>query len=788
MNRFLKTFCFMTAILTGTATLGALQPAAGVEVRVNAGDVVTEISPLVFGNSVIHTGDTMGFNKWISDQRTYDEAKRKWNYYLPYTSELGPTVLRYPGGLAANNFAWKPGVGPIETRDPNFTETGVPQTFGTDEFLQYCKELRAEAILVVNVSVTGQRQGTVQDAADWVEYCNAPNDGSNPGGGVDWAAQRAANGHAEPYGVKYWELGNEDTFPGWENYAERVGNYSEAMKAVDPSIQVGVIRTGAGLDTLYNRSQWLDYHTFMLDSAADSFDFWIHHAHGPATTGSVDGLAMISNGASVNVSFSVQQEGDYRFELLTEGTCRGLLCPRLVLQVNGETQGDWNLILPLNFHTSLTFHLNPGTHELKLQAFNLGNGRMIVVQPYVNLFREGEESATRVDLRDSLEWYRALLGYVPVAREAFLAADPYTGGKPVFYTEVSTIYSDAVSPPYYHKTTALREILNTGCFYHFLLNQGIELTNYWLLFQEGNGSGVLEGVAQDDESGELGRLDPHRRPVFHLLKTYRWNVLDRVVSTEVLDGPEFPVGPQTGIYLGYAQMDFQVPYLQALATVAEDEDRMSLFVINLDPVEDHQVPVSIQGFQPKSKVEVLTISGSSPASNNEPEDCPNGECVMTEESVVWLQGNSFLYDFPKHSITVFVLNRTGSDQIAPEEPSMLRGLAGDAAVLLEWDAAGDADLQGYHVYSSRCPEGPYLHRVNAAPVAATEYLQGNLDNDVTVTYAVTSVDLWGNESGFSNKVNLTPFAGGGTPQGPLPNGGDDVTPPPPPFLIEAESL
>ena len=98
----------------------------------------------------------MGFNRWVSGERDYEEAKAKWNTYLPYLSEMGPTVLRYPGGLTANNFDWKQGMGPITERDPNYGGTGIPQTFGTDEFLQYCEELGAEAIFVVNVSTTGR--------------------------------------------------------------------------------------------------------------------------------------------------------------------------------------------------------------------------------------------------------------------------------------------------------------------------------------------------------------------------------------------------------------------------------------------------------------------------------------------------------------------------------------------------------------------------------------------------------------------------------------------------------
>ena len=59
-------------------------------------------------------------------------------------------------------------------------------------------DIKAEAVWVY-----GMGQGSAADAADLIEYLNAPADGevTNPNGGVDWAEVRAANGHSEPYGV-----------------------------------------------------------------------------------------------------------------------------------------------------------------------------------------------------------------------------------------------------------------------------------------------------------------------------------------------------------------------------------------------------------------------------------------------------------------------------------------------------------------------------------------------------------------------------------------------------------
>ena len=82
-------------------------------------------------------------------------------------------------------------VGPVEKR---------PLKFGLPEFLRYCEETGAVPILILYAL-----KGTLQDAADLVEYFNAPDDGSNPNGGINWAEVRARDGHPQPYSVVWLE-------------------------------------------------------------------------------------------------------------------------------------------------------------------------------------------------------------------------------------------------------------------------------------------------------------------------------------------------------------------------------------------------------------------------------------------------------------------------------------------------------------------------------------------------------------------------------------------------------
>ncbi len=756
-------------------------PASGTEVRVDAGQLQEEVHPGVFGNSLMFDGNTMGYAWWVTDERGYDEAKAKWNYYLPYVSELGPTVLRYPSGLGANNFHWKPGIGPIAEREQDYLY-GYPQVFGTDEFLQYCEELDAEAIMVVNVSTAGKRAGTVQDAADWVEYCNAPNDGSNPGGGTDWAAVRAANGHEEPYNVKYWELGNEEIYPGREDYARRVREYSRAMKGIDPTIRTGVICTGTGLDPVFGTEDWTSHLDFMLENAGDAFDFWIQHTHTPGANGTiVAGFMMVRDGASVTVDFTLERGGDYEIRIPVEGECT-LVCPELQLTVDGQDRGLWTAgRLPALLRTA-SFRMGAGSHTLRLEARLPTNQTRVTVNQQVELVREDDGESVWVDLKNSRELYHALLAGWAAVDRAFDAGEPHRGGKPVFYTETNTAYNVDKSPPFLAKAGSLKEMLNTGCLYNFMIRRGVEVANYWLLFQESQAVGALEGVAYDAEREERGRPDPHRRPVFHLLKAYRENALDRVVATEVLASDTFEAGWRSGVVMGCALESIEMDYVQALGTVSDDGDRLSLFLINLHPEEDVDVPIRLEGFPRRADVRALTITGPSTNATNEPEDCPGGDCVVTRERFVRLPGNPVTYRLPKHSLTVIVFYREGSDQDPPQPPDGLLGFTGDGTARLRWEESVESDLEGYFVYRSRCPEGPFRHRLNDRPVKDSAYVDRAVDPGVEYTYAVRAVDRAGNESLFGDKIVLTPLPG--EPDTGPPDGTSDHVPPSPPVLME----
>jgi alpha-L-arabinofuranosidase len=179
--------------------------------------------------------------------------------------QLGPKVVRFPGGCFASFYDWKDGIGPYSKRIPQDSYFWGGQNYndvGIAEYATLCKASGAEMSYCVNVYHPSKRRYDVdfptwqadmgreftkfmsltdgaKSAAELVAYCNLP------AGEHLMADLRVKHGYPEPFGVKYWELDNE--VARWfeaEDYAWAVVVYSKAMKAVDPSIQIGLSSYG----------------------------------------------------------------------------------------------------------------------------------------------------------------------------------------------------------------------------------------------------------------------------------------------------------------------------------------------------------------------------------------------------------------------------------------------------------------------------------------------------------------------------------------------------------------
>ncbi len=153
-----------------------------------------------------------------------------------YCREMKLPLLRFPGGNFVSGYHWEEGVGSVDERpmrrNPAWPGTPEYNHVGTDEMMAFCEAVGCEPLICINAG-----NGTPEEAARWVEYCNGSV--NTPQG-----RRRAANGHPKPYNVKLWEIGNE-LWGNWqighctaEEYAERYRKFYHAMKAVDPTIHI----------------------------------------------------------------------------------------------------------------------------------------------------------------------------------------------------------------------------------------------------------------------------------------------------------------------------------------------------------------------------------------------------------------------------------------------------------------------------------------------------------------------------------------------------------------------
>jgi alpha-N-arabinofuranosidase len=203
-------------------------------ITLHTGFQVGLVDSRIFGGFLEHMGRAIYQGVYDPDSSCADEDGFRTDV-LEALRRLGLTVMRYPGGNFASGYHWIDGVGPRETR-PTVRELAwqsiEPNSVGTDEYIQLCREMGWAPMLTVNLGT-----GTPEEARDWVEYCNCPS-------GTQYADMRAANSSTEPHAVKLWCLGNEMDGP-WQlghvpadQYAIRAQQAARVMKGADRSIEL----------------------------------------------------------------------------------------------------------------------------------------------------------------------------------------------------------------------------------------------------------------------------------------------------------------------------------------------------------------------------------------------------------------------------------------------------------------------------------------------------------------------------------------------------------------------
>ncbi len=183
--------------------------------------VVGHISPYVFGGFIEHMGRCV-YEGIYDPGSPHADAHGIRLDVLDALKQMGVTIMRYPGGNFLSGYDWRDGVGPKaqrpRKRDLAWKSIETNQ-FGTHEFMDFVARLGAEPMLGVNMGT-----GDIALASAYIEYVNAP-------AGTYWADQRVANGRKEPWGVKWWCLGNEMDGPWQIGHLDAVEYGKKALEA-----------------------------------------------------------------------------------------------------------------------------------------------------------------------------------------------------------------------------------------------------------------------------------------------------------------------------------------------------------------------------------------------------------------------------------------------------------------------------------------------------------------------------------------------------------------------------
>ena len=173
------------------------------KIALNANLAETKISKNIYGHFAEDLGRCIYGGIFVGKDNTrIPNTDGVRNDVIKALKDLKIPNLRWPGGCFADTYHWKDAIGPQSERKPieNLSWGNVREdnSFGTNEFLNFCELIGAEPYLAVNMNT-----GTVQEAVEWVQYCNHAN-------GTSYLTDiREKSGRDKPWNVKFWGIGNE---------------------------------------------------------------------------------------------------------------------------------------------------------------------------------------------------------------------------------------------------------------------------------------------------------------------------------------------------------------------------------------------------------------------------------------------------------------------------------------------------------------------------------------------------------------------------------------------------
>ncbi len=606
----------------------------------------------------------------------------KWNKPtkdpMNLAKEIRVNTLRFPGGCGTHSYDWKKAV---EKNRSAFR-------FGIDEFMRVAGALGAEPVFTVSYFTGGP-----DDAADLVEYLNAPSEERYP-----WALKRADKGIQKPYGVKYFEIGNEVDHGNHKNiknvspeyYAFDFLEYYDAMKKVDPQAQVGAV--------LYDS----DWNKSVIKIIKDKIDFGIVHIYPTPVWGK--GLEKIPVNEIFSTSLALPIVR-YDFELKA---LRVLLrkfsghdVPVLVTEFNGGFAQD----KPVPYRHSLGNAL-VNAEIIRVLMDPMNNVKMAHYWNFVNEywgmiangFNGKYETLNKPYYKRPnfyvFDLYGNHFGNELIAAEVI--SPGYDIGRYDFYKEFVRKYSPGKTDklnllnPWWkiYTVDGIEAKQKNGIltlnfanhqqwnYYHAVKSVEVEPDTFYRLSGYIKTEGLVDNVGVSLEAQD-GRGWTRTRSAISTKKikgTTDWQYVQIIYKTlpdanfvTVLARRSGKIGPLKGrAYFKSVKFEkftpgisANIPYLAVNASKSADEQTVYLMIINKNLEESMQATIELKDFTPEQKGLAWILNGPNVEATNERNK--NNVNVMHKEFDVWSEQtgvkNSFEFTFEPHSLTAFEITR-----------------------------------------------------------------------------------------------------------------------------------
>jgi len=627
------TFVTSQTMITPTVQLIRLFVPAGQptpRIEVHADQTLAAISPLLYGLN--HRYLNSGYGVWDAQaQQVHPEV-------ITRSLEIGFPGARFPGGTVGSTYHWTDGLGLPEERPTGISGfNGAPVTneYGFDEHMLFMEQIGATANVVVNFGA-----GTAQEAAAWVAYANAAVTDTTPIGvdrlGADWgtagewAARREANQvrlgmPPHPYNIRYWEVGNE-LYGDWEY----TWTHSPIQYAAGGTAWQGDQR-------VVKMDDWRD--TVSYSTGRPSQTFYVRYP--PVITDTqtitVAGTAwtevedLSAAGPDDTVYEFDPQSGEIRFGDGVHGRIPPAGDLILASYESGPHDGFVDFYAAMK---AVDARIKVGscfTSDAFLRAMGEEHPYdFLAVHPYYTSGDFGGGGLAEAHLR-------TMAG--PLIKQMELenrraAIQLYAGARADQVEIVITEYNllvpeDHIPTPHYGMS------LDQGLFVadtlRTFIELGVPLGNLHCLISIGEG----EGWGNQPVLSDYPQLIP--RPAAYVLQLFNQHFAPVRVQSQVQEAPLL-----TG----------SLPALEVVASADETGERLTLLAVNKDAAASITATVAVSGFTPAPEARVWTLNGPDIAAYN---DHGHPTDVAITESAIANAGESFVYVFPSHSVTLIEL-------------------------------------------------------------------------------------------------------------------------------------